>query len=666
MKKSITTIKCHLSSRLSLLFVMLIGFVATAMADKLTIKDFSIKPGETKTVAVEVETDKEDCVTSLEFNIQLPEGLEYVSCKQAGRSSGATHSLSFKSVIIDKDKGIYSKDTYFCYMLTKKGTPITGKEGAVILLTLKASENFTANARIRIYNCLLSRNDSPDGKPSTKPEDSNVKVSEKVATIGAAQTSIAIKPNGTQKVEVTMKNDVKVQAVAADIWLPKGMAIPEENGFESSSRLAENYDILSGVVKDNDGNPEEGHYRVIISSLDGDDMIQGFDGTLFSFTVKVGETIAEDAEIQIGSLNVSVPDVASGKDVSYGPYEDVATVAVTNYEKVLAPALAKLNAIQIKRDEAVARVDAAHVEYTEADKAALAAIDEAIARMKNGVNDSYEKMTLEEDMTAIFADYEKTEAAIEKFVEDALAAKKAANEAAYKVFKAKLDDVKALLSNVKANIKLNCKDVAAAFEETVNAIETQFAAMADSLELMYKKVELTAETSFDLTKLEADIVKLDADSKAAQAKWTANETAQETVNTVLMRVMDALNEADATISEQCPNVGTAYLDKLAEVATQVNQIGMEVSEKYSAVELTAEAADAYVQALNKLAERIQAIVDEAVKAEQGTTGIKAVMGGNAQGVKIYTLAGQAVAAPVKGQVNVFKFADGTVKKMYVR
>lgn len=54
------------------------------------------------------------------------------------------------------------------------------------------------------------------------------------------------------------------------------------------------------------------------------------------------------------------------------------------------------------------------------------------------------------------------------------------------------------------------------------------------------------------------------------------------------------------------------------------------------------------------------------KAHEGSSiaGVKGPEGAELLG--IYTVSGKRVAAPLKGQVNIFKYSDGAVKKFYMK
>ena len=71
-------IKRKFGNRLALLALTLFQTVIISATDKVYISDFSIKPGETKTIAVNFDTDAEN-TRYIEGYIEIPEGLTVVN-----------------------------------------------------------------------------------------------------------------------------------------------------------------------------------------------------------------------------------------------------------------------------------------------------------------------------------------------------------------------------------------------------------------------------------------------------------------------------------------------------------------------------------------------------------------------------------------------------------
>ena len=97
---------------------------------------------------------------------------------------------------------------------------------------------------------------------------------------------------------------------------------------------------------------------------------------------------------------------------------------------------------------------------------------------------------------------------------------------------------------------------------------------------------------------------------------------------------------------------------IAALQEDIDSISNEVKGLYEEVKLTAESQiDA-----TAIEAGIEKVLADAEEAHKGSSiyGVKNANGAELTG--IYTVDGRRVAEPVKGQVNIFKYFDGTVKK----
>ena len=146
----------------------------------------------------------------------------------------------------------------------------------------------------------------------------------------------------------------------------------------------------------------------------------------------------------------------------------------------------------------------------------------------------------------------------------------------------------------------------------INQKGMELSAKYAAIELTEKDVEdfiaVCAETQ---TKIQAIL----DEAAAMTKKFETNEAANATFQAAFTEISTLLNDADAKINDECPDVKETYLDQLAEIATQVNQKGMELGSLYAAVELTQEVADKAAADFKAFAPQIEAIVAAAVKAQ---------------------------------------------------
>lgn len=111
--------------------------------DNVNIDSFSLAPGETRTV--DVNLNNSQAYTALQFDIQLPEGLELVSISKGSRA--ANHN--FESATL-------ADGTVRFLGYNMQNTELSGNEGAIITLVVKATRSLETNAAIEVAHTILA------------------------------------------------------------------------------------------------------------------------------------------------------------------------------------------------------------------------------------------------------------------------------------------------------------------------------------------------------------------------------------------------------------------------------------------------------------------------------------------------------------------------------
>ena len=147
-----------------------------------------------------------------------------------------------------------------------------------------------------------------------------------------------------------------------------------------------------------------------------------------------------------------------------------------------------------------------------------------------------------------------------------------------------------------------------------------------------------------------------------QQKVTANEEAYTRLTADIAAVQAKLDAAKTTIETVYAEVAEQFTADIAALQEDIDSISNEVKDLYDEVKLTAESQiDA-----TAIEAGIEKVLADAKKAHEGSSiaGVKGPEGAELLG--IYTVSGKRVAAPLKGQVNIFKYSDGAVKKFYMK
>lgn len=233
-----------------------------------------------------------------------------------------------------------------------------------------------------------------------------------------------------------------------------------------------------------------------------------------------------------------------------------------------------------------------------------------------------------------------------------------ANEAANTKINEALTALMTALDAADAKISETCvESVKTVYLDKLGDCVTNINKQAMELNAKYAAIQLTEKDAeafvADCAKAQAQFDAIVAESATAMTKRVeANEAANDTFQAAFTEISTLLNDADAKINKECPDVKDTYLDKLAEIATQVNQKGMELGSLYAAVELTQEVADKAAAEINAFAAQIEEIVAAAVKAQNEiATGINSINADFQNAEAVYSIGGVRLNKAAKG-VNV--------------
>lgn len=233
-----------------------------------------------------------------------------------------------------------------------------------------------------------------------------------------------------------------------------------------------------------------------------------------------------------------------------------------------------------------------------------------------------------------------------------------ANEAANTKINEALTALMTALDAADAKINETCvESVKTVYLDKLGDCVTNINKQAMELNAKYAAIQLTEKDAEDFVadcaKAQAQFDVIVAESATAMTKRVeANEAANATFQAAFTEISTLLNDADAKINDECPDVKETYLDQLAEIATQVNQKGMELGSLYAAVELTQEVADKAAADFKAFAPQIEAIVAAAVKAQNEiATGINSINADFQNAEAVYSIGGVRLNKAAKG-VNV--------------
>ena len=179
---------------------------------------------------------------------------------------------------------------------------------------------------------------------------------------------------------------------------------------------------------------------------------------------------------------------------------------------------------------------------------------------------------------------------------------------------------------------------------------------------MADRIELDENSTVDLQAIKTAIEKLLTDAKDAyQKKIDANEAAYKRLTDEIAAIQTRFDEVKKIIDTECNLVAAQFAGIEANIQYDINKKKDELKNMYENIELD-ENSTLDLQTIKDAIEQL--LVD--AKAAQETAGIYSIYALTRDGVSVYTLEGNKVDTPVKGNVYIVRYADGTIKKVFVR
>ena len=740
---------------MALMMVLAIsGTISVLAGNRLVLNDggpIAIKPGETKEITVNLVND--EVIYAMQFdmdftspNVEIVPGSFKINEERIDREC-------FIATMIQQPDAKWR-----IALLTKDFTPIAGTEGALGTFKIRATSNFSSADDAQILFSTCSGGDR-QGKKVLIDCPNYQAITPMVGSLSTGEQAFSIKPGGTHKVDVVLKNDIYFCGLQADITLPAGLHIEKKsNGkmnFQYSERLSSNFAISSGE--------KNGIVRVVLSSLPID-KIQPYkdgDGVIFSFNVVADPDFVTDETSAIVFSNV----LAANETTEYSLDITDAHIAVTSLKPINEAAYARLTeevaALQKALDDAKAKVAKECPDVAENFAETVKTIQGQIDAIQSDLDAKNADCALTEASTLDAEAVKGVNDAIAKYLAEAAAAqaehqKKLANEAAYVRLTEDVAAVQARFDEVKATIETDYANVAAQFADAEAAIQGDIDQKKAELQAQYEAVELDENSTIDLEAIKAAVEQLLANAKLGNAKLVANELAYVRLSDEIAAVQTRLDEVKAIIETDYANVAAQFTDAEAAIQGDIDQKKAELQAQYEAVELDenstidleaikaaveqlladAKAADAKLVAneaayvrlsdeiaavqtrldevkatietdyaivaaqfvgvessiqydINKKKDELKALYEaveldenstidlETIKAaiEQLLADAKAAAEANSigsiqrlmsEGATFYTLGGQKVEAPCKGNIYMIRHADGSVKKVYIK
>ena len=590
----------------------MVGTLATAE------NAFSIKPGEKHKVDIVMKNEIYFC--GIQTDITLPAGLQ-IEKKENGKYKFEYSSrLSDNFSIMSSDKGNGKVRIMLSSLPIDRIQPYEeGTDGVIFSFNVVADENFVTD------------------------ETSAITFSNTLAASESVEYALDITDSKVVVTSLKMGND------AAYVKLTEEVAALQKSLDDAKAKVAE----------------------------ECKDVAENFTEAVAAIQAQI-DAIKKDIDTKNAACDLteeSTLDAEAVKAVNdaIAKYLEDAATAQAEYLKKVAndAAYAKLTeevaALQKSLDDAKAKVAEECKDVAENFTEAVAAIQAQIDAIKKDLDDKNTAIELTEESTLDAEAVKAVNDAIAKYLEDAATAqanfeKKAANDAAYAKLSDEIAAVQARFDEVVKTIEKDYAMVAAQFAETEAGIQNDIDAVAEDLKAKADRIELDENSTVDLQAIKTAIEKLLTDAKDAyQKKIDANETAYKRLTDEIAAIQTRFDEVKKIIDTECNLVAAQFAGIEANIQYDINKKKDELKNMYENIELD-ENSTLDLQTIKDAIEQL--LVD--AKAAQETAGIYSISALTRDGVSVYTLEGNKVDTPVKGNVYIVRYADGTIKKVFVR
>ena len=590
----------------------MVGTLATAE------NAFSIKPGEKHKVDIVMKNEIYFC--GIQTDITLPAGLQ-IEKKENGKYKFEYSSrLSDNFSIVSRDMGDGKVRMILSSLPVDRIQPYTeGTDGVIFSFNVVADENFVTD------------------------ETSAITFSNTLAASESVEYALDITDSKVVVTSLKMGNDAAYAKLTEEIAaLQKSLDDAKAKVAEECKDVAENFTEAVAAI--------QAQIDAIKKDLD---------------TKNAACDLTEESTLDAEAVKAVNDAVAK--------YLEDAATAQAEYLKKVAndAAYAKLTeevaALQKSLDDAKAKVAEECKDVAENFTETVAAIQAQIDAIKKDLDEKNTAIELTEESTLDAEAVKAVNDAIAKYLEDAATAqanfeKKAANDAAYAKLSDEIAAVQARFDEVVKTIEKDYAMVAGQFAETEAGIQNDIDAVAEDLKAKADRIELDENSTVDLQAIKTAIEKLLTDAKDAyQKKIDANETAYKRLTDEIAAIQTRFDEVKKIIDTECNLVAAQFAGIEANIQYDINKKKDELKNMYENIELD-ENSTLDLQTIKDAIEQL--LVD--AKAAQETAGIYSISALTRDGVSVYTLEGNKVDTPVKGNVYIVRYADGTIKKVFVR
>lgn len=602
--KLINTISRGLSTRLAMVVGLLFSFLGQASAaDKVYIKDFSIKAGETKEIAIYFDTEATD-FKRLKGTLTLPAGLicednAYGTNQRVkgndGRTNGAVTNYRPKTGALSFTGATFSAGTdAFAYITVTASTALA--ENSSIVLSDFTATNETETVNVASSNAAVTRTKESGG--GGEGEDPAVTPA---ISLSATPSEISVNTGEDFEVEVSLNSNVALNGFQSHLTASKGISV---TGVTKSSRVGGTfrYNSTKGNITSLGAGLASGEGAIFTVAMKADD---GFSGNASLRVDGFAATTADATSIQSEDLSITVnvidnSGVGDANVVWFFDSESVVLTAgksvdvkvsmtsdqdLTGFSATLA--LPANVTASIAKGELIStdpryNAESGNIVYL---GSALTGLEGNLMVITLTASDVFAAdgiLQLSNISVTTSGSRSYQPASITMTVKSRDEEAKAAADKIVEELQAELDAAKAYVEENAADVVGDFADDEAAIQEKIDALREQIAADYETNSIVVADVQAAADGISD------EIEGMKAAAVAAQAQYEkeqGNEAAYERLSAELDALQEALDAVKAGID---PAVADEFTEQTAAVQMQIDDAKAALDAAKEAVELTAE------------------------------------------------------------------------------
>lgn len=546
---------------LLLAVIALFGVVSMSAQNRLSIEPANFISHDV--VKLQVNFDKVNPVAGMDFQVALPDFLEFV-----GKSVERNESRFTSNTTIS-----FNPKNGKVLIASFAETELQGESGALLYIPVKVKDGYNTemSGDITVGNITFT---TWNGKESWSQDAFQVAASYnpyKIEFAPVAET-VAINAGTSSDLGIAIRAECDVIGFQAVVSVPEGYTLGER------AVLSDRCPGDANMTLRKDGNT----YRLIYYTLSNSPM-SGNEGLAFTLKVTAPEGAPENATIEFKDIVVSY---AAGKSANANNF----TVNVINGTPANNRLTEKLNGLENELNAAVAEIAEKYPAVK--DQFTGSAVSEAIETLRGEIATAFADGSLIGKEAGFNDRCDAISAEIAKLITDAAAANSdlqesnrvAANNAAYDATKAEIAALQAALEAAKSQAAANYPGTNN--ETAVNAAQEAINKASEGAKAALEAVasEGTYSYTVDSEGINALIAAIDDSAKAQYEeaqRVAANQAAYKASTDELAALQAALNEAKLNVAQKYPGTDVEAQTDAAQQA--IDKAGEEAKAALEAV-----------------------------------------------------------------------------------